>query len=302
MRADEAHAPVVVGYDGSPVSEAALRWAAKEAQARFTPLVVCHSWEWPFPMRPRDPSAMDTVRGLAEHTLSRGADLARRLAPGVMVRPRLEIGSPSAVLLIESAAAAMVVTGTRGLGGFEGLRLGSTALQVVTHAWCPVVLLGGTPSASGRIVVGVDASPGEGGALAFAFEEAALHQVALHAVRAWSWEDEDADPGDEIARRAAAVHFQATVSVWREKFPYVEVTTGFVNGPPTEVLTAAAERAELLVLGHRPRREGTDVPIGLVTQSVLLGAPCPVAVVRALAPSPEANIGGLHPGRFLPRE
>ncbi|SDH88480.1 Nucleotide-binding universal stress protein, UspA family [Sinosporangium album] len=274
MRADDTHAPIVTGYDGSRVSEAALIWAAREAQARYAPLVVCHGWQWPFPTRPGDPSAMETVKALAEHTLGKGIDVARRHAPGVTVRGWLELGSASAVLLVEGAAASMIVLGARGVGGFEGLRLGATAVQVVAHAWCPVVVVPGPSRMSGRIVVGVDDSHGETVAMAFAFEQAALHRVPLHAVRAWE--------EDETARRAAAAHFHRLVSAWSEKFPYVSVTTAFVGGSPAEVLLDAARTAGLVVLGNHPRREGAEATIGMVTQAVLLGAPCPVAVVRPL--------------------
>ena len=35
---------IIVGYDGSPGSEFALRWAAREASDRMTTLTVCHAW------------------------------------------------------------------------------------------------------------------------------------------------------------------------------------------------------------------------------------------------------------------
>ncbi len=35
---------IVVGYDGSPGSAEALRWAAREAWARGTVLTICLTW------------------------------------------------------------------------------------------------------------------------------------------------------------------------------------------------------------------------------------------------------------------
>ena len=35
---------ILVGYDGSPSSDLALRWAAREASERGTTLTICHAW------------------------------------------------------------------------------------------------------------------------------------------------------------------------------------------------------------------------------------------------------------------
>ena len=35
---------IVAGYDGSLGSDEALRWAAREAAARGTALIICHAW------------------------------------------------------------------------------------------------------------------------------------------------------------------------------------------------------------------------------------------------------------------
>lgn len=81
--------------------------------------------------------------------------------------------------------------GSRGLGGFTGLVVGSIAVAVATHGHCPVVVVRGTdpqepPRQDGPVVVGVDGSPTSHEAVRFAFQAASRRNVPLVAVHAWS--------------------------------------------------------------------------------------------------------------------
>ncbi|GLW98581.1 universal stress protein [Microtetraspora sp. NBRC 16547] len=271
MRADESQRPVVVGYDGSACSEWALRLAVREAQLRYAPLVVTHAWQWPFAVKPSDPSVIETVRHTAEFVIGKGVTLAATLAPHLEVRARLERGSAASVLLTEAAAEELIVLGTRGTGGFERLRVGATAAQVAGHAPCPVILVSGPIPEAGRVVVGVDDSPQSGRVLGFALEEASLRRSDVLAVHAWT-------EGDQPSREAAA-RFQRIVAPWCEKYPQVQVFTSFAEWPAEEALLTVSGDAALLVIGNRAHREPARVTLGLVTQSVLHDALCPVAVI-----------------------
>lgn len=279
MRSDESHSPILAGYDGSAAGEIALRWAVREAQLRYAPLAICHAWHWPVLIPAGDSSVQDAVRHSAEIVLGKGVSLVRTLAPRLTVRPRLEMGSAAAVLLMESASASaeLIVVGTRGVGGFDRLPIGSTAAQVAAYASRPVIVVPSAPSTTGsttdRIVVGVDGSPASEAAVAFAFEEAALRRAPLHAVYAW-------DEPDEALWREAGARFQRFVTPWCEKYPHMQVTTSFAARPPDEALIDAGDGAELLVVGDRAHRDPEGPPLGMVTQAVLHGAPCPVAVVH----------------------
>jgi nucleotide-binding universal stress UspA family protein len=66
---------------------------------------------------------------------------ARSLAPGVEVRGELVEGPPARALLEHARTADLLVVGSRGLGGFRSLLLGSVSQQVVHHAPCPVVVV-----------------------------------------------------------------------------------------------------------------------------------------------------------------
>jgi len=187
---------VVVGIDGSPASKYAINWAAEEASLRGRPLHLLHACGWPLldvPLGPdlyRLPVAgrtSDDVRSAAEQLVHGAADAVRSANPSLEVTTEVSSDLPSAALITASQTAAAVVLGSRGLGGFTGLLLGSVSLQVATHARCPVVIARQAASAGGDIVVGVDGSGRSDAAVGYAFEQAAWRGAALTAVHAWRW-------------------------------------------------------------------------------------------------------------------
>ncbi|MFC4944965.1 universal stress protein [Pseudonocardia sp. GCM10023141] len=144
--ADESTLPVVVGVDGSPISETAIAFAFDAASARGVPLVAVHTWAERFV----DPAIKPLTEWTAgdEHAL-----LAERLAgwnekyPDVAVRRVLEEGRAARVLLGQSQRAQLVVVGTHGSGELTGLLLGSVGNTLVHKARCPVAVVHpGTPT------------------------------------------------------------------------------------------------------------------------------------------------------------
>jgi len=65
----------------------------------------------------------------------------RKRYPGVDVVEKSVSGEPAKVLVDESAAAALLVVGSHGRGGFGGLLLGSVSHAALDHAHCPVAVL-----------------------------------------------------------------------------------------------------------------------------------------------------------------
>lgn len=63
------------------------------------------------------------------------------LDPSVAVSTRQVDGPPETVLIEASRQADLVVVGSRGRGGFRGLLLGSTGLDLVSHSECPVAVV-----------------------------------------------------------------------------------------------------------------------------------------------------------------
>jgi nucleotide-binding universal stress UspA family protein len=107
---------ILAGYDGSPDSDKALTWAAREARARGAVLTVCHAWALGYPAPPAEVAAFDLARRSGERTLARGMRQARAVMGSLEVQPLLAAGSAGHVLCERSADAEMVVVGARGRG------------------------------------------------------------------------------------------------------------------------------------------------------------------------------------------
>lgn len=271
---------ILVGYDGSPGSSEALRWATDEARLRDLPITVCHAWHWPYPVEPSGPAALATVRRMAGRRAGAGAAAVVEVAPRVTVRACVVSGRPAERLLALSDGAEAIVVGHRSGGGFPQPYAGSVAEQLAAHADCPVIVVRG-PTDGGDVVVGVDGSMASEAVLGFALEEAALRGVSVTAV--CSWWDLGIMPMSPVIettelRRKAAVRFEQLVRPWREKYSHVTVRTSFVVEHPRAALIAASKDAGLLVVGRRGHGDSPG-PLGSVGQAVVYRAHCPVALV-----------------------
>lgn len=132
---------VVVGIDGSDTSQRALGWALDEGRLRQASVEVVHAWTPPLLSTP---SLVDS-HGLFEEPARRLVEAALQRADvsglPVPVRTTIRTGSGGSVLVEAAKHADLVVVGSRGLGGFNDLLLGSVSYQVTHHASCPVVVI-----------------------------------------------------------------------------------------------------------------------------------------------------------------
>ncbi|MFD6397613.1 universal stress protein [Nocardia sp. NPDC060249] len=143
---DDARAdlPVVVGVDGSDLSRAAAAAAFAEAALRGVSLVAVHTWDdLRFEKAAAPPDPVDDAESIAESNRLLTEVLApcRAEHPAVEVESQVYRYSPAHHLLEWSAEAQLVVTGSRGRGGFRGMLLGSTSNALVQHARCPVMVV-----------------------------------------------------------------------------------------------------------------------------------------------------------------
>ncbi|HET9139924.1 universal stress protein [Actinophytocola sp.] len=282
--------PIVVAVDGSESARNAARWAARAAQQRGRRLRVVHVYQWPLPAyRPvfvDSTTLREAIRHTAAALLRQAVAEAEAAAPGLDPESELLCGDPVVVLREVSQDAAMVVLGSRGLGGFTGLLVGSVAVALAGHGYCPVaVVRDGRPDPGGPVVVGVDGSPAGEAAIALAFEEAALRGSGLVAVHAWTdavFPDGSFYPDlDWAAQTERATEVLAErLAGWQERYPEVAVHRVIEHDRPARALRDAAKGAQLLVVGSRGRGGLTGLALGSVSQAMIHHAPCPVLVAR----------------------
>jgi nucleotide-binding universal stress UspA family protein len=134
---------IVVGVDGSPESEAALRWAKHLATTEDADVEVVSAWSYPvgdgWSALPVDLSlekemeriALDTVRTVY------GAESPEH------VHVTTVEGHPAKAILDRGEGAHTIVVGSRGLGGFSRILLGSVSERVAEHATVPVLVVHG---------------------------------------------------------------------------------------------------------------------------------------------------------------
>ena len=248
---------VVVGVDGSPPSEAAVVQAAHFASTRGMTLHVLHAFAPDLPMLGFGALADRSVVTEHGHRLLQNA-IARAHAahPDLTVTSGLHDGYASHALIASSHTAALVVVGVTGHGVFSLTSMGAVAMQVLTHAHCPVLVVGhassATPAPGGRVVVGVDGSEESLAALRTAVREATVLGGSVEVVHAWQ-------------PRAATDPTLASASSWEDYVAGLErlvdrtVAADAARAPGHQGRGARAARrpaarAERAQRGRQPRR------------------------------------------------
>ncbi len=151
-------APILIAYDGSEISQAAVRHAAELFAGR--PAVVATVWEpglasvigvWPDPSgldRPlADPATVEAVDRLqSEHAstvATNGAELARSL--GLAAEPQaipdeLDVAD-TLIGIAQERGAAVVVVGSHGISGLRSHLIGSVSRKLIEHCDRPVLVI-----------------------------------------------------------------------------------------------------------------------------------------------------------------
>ncbi|MFE0513672.1 universal stress protein [Streptomyces sp. NPDC058964] len=134
------HGRVVVGTDGSAHAQAALAYAFEEASLRGAQLQAVHAWSHPGPhayvSAAQDTMAKEHVQALEEWLAPLRAE-----HPDVEVVEQAPDEPPVIALARASDRADLLVVGSRGLGGFHGLALGSVSHQLLQFSQCPLAVI-----------------------------------------------------------------------------------------------------------------------------------------------------------------
>ncbi len=293
MNSPDNTMPVLVAIDGSESAMRAAHWAAAEAARRGRGLRIVHAYDWPLPnYGPAvvDPAVLhDSVLSTARTTLAAAVAAVTEAAPALPVTAEIVRGPAVTALLGLTRQAELLVLGSRGLGGFTGLLVGSVAVELVAHGHCPVVVVRGDQPAPGApVVVGIDGSPTSEVAIALAFDAAAARGCELVAVHAWADTAVLFDLGGgyghtldwtSLTEQAEKV-LAESLAGWHEKYPGVPVRRVVERDRPASALLDAARGAQLLVVGSRGRGGFTGLTLGSVSQALIHHAACPVMIAR----------------------
>ncbi|AIY45137.1 universal stress protein [Mycolicibacterium fortuitum] len=279
---------IVVGVDGSPASDNAVAWAARDAALRGVQLTLIYALPgaaspvWLDVALPQD--YWDYQNETGQKVLDAAQQVAREAAGEHALRivAKSVPGHAVATLIEYSRRADLVVVGSRGLSKWGRRLLGSVSSSLAHHAHGPVAVIpeGERPSTA-PVVVGVDGSPASELATEIAFDEASRRGVELIVLHTWTdlnfefpairWNDLS-----EEAERALSEQLAG----WCERYPDVAVRRVVMPDEPARQLLAQAEAAQLVVVGNRGRGGFAGMLLGSVSSAVVHSATAPVIVAR----------------------
>ncbi len=290
---------VLVAHDGSPCADAALqlvtglRWPAP---ARLTLVSVIDrtdligAGEAALAMAASEPTERELVAE-AQRALEAAAERLR--GPGRTVETRLEHGRPGAVI-VELAAemlADLVVVGSRGLGPWSSLLLGSVSTEVVDHAPCPVLVA--RHDRVDRLVVATDGSESADRAIdtigrwglftglpaqALSVERVGVAPADWAVVLAAGWIEDRPDDMTAAAEEQRRLAEHAADRL-RDAGLAAEAVVRFGH-PARQIAEAGRGEGDLIVMGSRGLGTFQRLVLGSVARTVLQHTGASVLIIR----------------------
>ena len=306
MRTD-LESPIVVGVNGSPESDHAVRYAVHRADTVGCGLLLVNAVHEIVPIAPLWPlltgdSLMDVGRGILADT----EVLVERVAGArVPVEVSLAPGPAVSVLTAAAAQGRLVVVGHRHARALEHLFTGTTTFGVVARAACPVVSVSGERDehgTRGRVVAAVDGTAVTSAVLAHACGLASEMTAELHVVHCWKLDSLYAYLVDEMSVQQewgsqTARVISAYVEEWTGRYPGLHVVTHMEYADVTRTLVRHSTDADVLVVGRHGHgdlhgRIAISSP-GSIARALVQHAHCPVEFVplEALSSSDDAREG-----------
>lgn len=284
---------IVAGVDGSPASNAAVCWAARDAALRNVPLTLVHMYGAYVPTYPQIPLPAGVAVWQEEdgqQVLERAVKIAEDAVKGhqkIAITSEVKCSPPVPTLVELSEEAEMIVVGSNGRGAVGRALLGSVSSGVVRGAKCPAAVIRDEDPLmphpqQAPVLVGIDGSPASELATAIAFDEASRRGVDLQALHAWSDVQVLELPGfdwamvQDDAERALAERLAG----WQERYPDVTVHRLLVCDRPARQLIEKSESAQLVVVGSHGRGGLARMLLGSVSNAVVHSVRMPVIVAR----------------------
>ena len=284
---------IVVAVDGSPASDVATCWAARDAAMRNIPLTVVNAVTTPtaiYPPVPYPESLGVWLEDQGRQAAAHAVKIAEDSMPSdrkVNIKSEIVFSTPAHALVKMSDEAEMLVVGSSGKGVLARGVLGSVSSSVVRHANCPVAVIRDEdlliPDAQhAPVLLGIDGSPASELATAIAFDEASRRGAELIALHAWSdvpifelpgldWSAVASEEERNLAERLAG---------WHERYLDVTVQRVLVCDQPARQLIEKSEFAQLVVVGSHGRGGVNRMTLGSVSNKVLHSVRIPVIVAR----------------------
>ncbi|MFB7586943.1 universal stress protein [Streptomyces sp. NPDC056169] len=297
--------PVVVGVDGSAHSLRALDWALGAGESLGAPVVVAHVRSDALQLGAARIASLGKDPELPDTVLTAVRTVVEERGHTVPVRYVSLDGTVADALPTAARGGRLLVTGSRGHGGFVTLLLGSTSRTLAMTAPCPLVVVPheartveppGGPD-TGRILLGLHPEETPDEVLAFAFETAQRRGVPLEAVTAFRLPPQ---PGAVLAAPSPALQVppplpaaddsaeliagaeqeqEERLRPFAKRWPDVRLVPSVVPGDAAGRLVEGSKDAGLVVVGRHHRHRIGSLLIGSVAHAVLHHAHCPVAVV-----------------------
>jgi len=295
---------ILVGCDLSEGSDVALARAVAIAEHHKARVVLVHAQADDAPIAEVDNAVLEQLGEVsAAVRVEEARQLADRLADiqsrGLRAELISRIGPPGEVLA-EAAIeenADVIAVGTHGRTGISRFLLGSVAAATIRHATCDVLVCRGplVRAMFQRPLVATDFSPAAAKALAHATKVSAVHGP-IEVIHAWqlpagSWGatllGQARFPWSTV-RDAVLSGAQAQADKLKEESAALgrPIHLELVQGPPTSVITHAAERGghDLIAVGAHGHRGVRRLLLGSVAESTIRHSPCSVLVVHGEHP------------------
>lgn len=272
--------PIVVGYDGSTASEAALKWAAKAAHLSGMSLLIMHTADLFDDSQDPNGGLLNgaDVEAEAKSIAERGSAIVREAMPDLPV----QIGGPffSAQTDVQelSASTPMVVLGNHGESRIDTLGLAAAAYAIIGYAHCPVVI----------VQDGTSELPGPGRPLVVGVTDDSDRVVdtGAYLAQSWgaplslttTWSAERTETGDSTESSQAKQTNRKAAERVRATHEDLNITGVVLQAEPVEGLTQSANNAGLLILGARVHSLAGAV-LGSTSLGMLFQGKIPVMIV-----------------------